>query len=72
MIPTSFTVNVNTYNRKVLVTPRNGSNVVDIETTRFITDLASSVLTIISSLDISFKALIIGNILTCNINNKIS
>jgi hypothetical protein len=72
MIPASFTVNVDTQDRKVSVTPRNDSNVVDIEPTGFIADSASSVLAIMSSLDTSFKASVIGSILIRNINNKIS
>jgi hypothetical protein len=46
--------------------------VVDIEPTGFIADSASSVLAIMSSLDTSFKASVIGSILIRNINNKIS
>lgn len=72
MIPASFTVNVDTQDRKVSVTPRNDSNAVDIEPTGFIADSASSVLAIMSSLDMSFNASVISSILIRNINNKIS
>ncbi|KAE9379747.1 hypothetical protein N431DRAFT_500228 [Stipitochalara longipes BDJ] len=72
MIPTSFNVNVDTHDRTISVIPRNESNVVDIEPTGFIADSASSVLAIMSSLDMSFKASVISSILTRNINNKIS
>jgi len=72
MIPTPFTVNVDTQNRKISVIPQNNSNVLDIEPTGFIADSASSVLAIMSGLDMSFGASLIGSILKRNINNKIS
>jgi hypothetical protein len=70
MVPTSFTVDVDTLARTITVVRQSSiHNVTDIEPTGFIADSASAVLAVMSSADTTLHTSVLGDMLQRNIDN---